>query len=596
MKELASLNHYFWKYRWRLSLGILFIVGSNIFAVWQPKVIRQALDIVVNYLKEAQGKHFQVESPEVQALSSQLAWFGLAALGLAFCMGIFMYFMRQTVIVMSRLVEYDMRKEIFEHYEKLDQSFFRRSSTGDLMARITEDVSKVRQYMGPALLYGINMVFLFSFVIYSMFSVNAKLAFFSILPLPFLSISIYFISNIINKKSTSIQQQLAVLNSTAQEVYSGIKVIKSYAQEDRQINFFKEQAAVYMDKNMSMTRINAYFSPLMILIIGISTIITIYVGGLQVIQGELTPGNIAEFVIYVNMLTWPVTSIGWIASLVQQASASQKRINEFLKLQPEILSPLDESRKFDGHIEFKSVALRYSDTGITALEKLNFSVLPGQKVALIGRTGSGKTSIADLILRMYDPTVGAIYLDGVDLRKLDLHNLRQRIGYVPQDLFLFSDTVSNNIAFGQVDTDIETIEAFARHASVHDDIQRLPAGFETVVGERGVTLSGGQKQRISIARALIKSPDLIILDDCLSAVDSNTEMQITGYLNDALEDKTAIIITHRIYTSLQFDQILVLGQGTIVESGKHEELLAAKGYYAGLFEQQQLEDLAINEN
>lgn len=597
MKHLAYLNKFFWKYRWRLSLGILFVGLANWFRVWQPKVIGNALDTVVErvgFYKEHGGIAAHPEA--FSELGVQIAWFGASVIGLALLMGLFMFFMRQTIIVVSRLIEYDMRKEIFAHYEKLDLAFYKRNSTGDMMSRISEDVSKVRMFLGPTILYGLDLIFLFILTISSMLNVSLELTLWSLLPLPFLSISIYWVSTLINRRSEKIQQQLAVLTSTAQEVYSGIRVVKSYVHEKSMGRWFAAQSEEFRQKSLKLIRIDAFFFPLMALMIGFSTIITVYVGGLLVVKGQVTAGNIAEFVIYINMLTWPVTAIGWIASLTQQAAASQKRINEFLKTQPAIANPSSvnhpSSTALNGRIQFQNVTFIYPDTGIKALDNVSFEILPGQKIAIIGRTGSGKTTIADLLVRMYDVTEGRILIDGKEIREHDLANLRRRIGYVPQDVFLFSDSVFGNIAFGKDDITREEAEFYAKSAAVHDDIIELPNGYDTLVGERGVTLSGGQKQRVSIARAFAKQPDLLLLDDCLSAVDTNTESRILGYLENALADKTAIIITHRIYAMLEFDKIIVLDNHQISEMGTHDELLAQGGYYAELFEKQSAGDLA----
>jgi len=592
MKELSVLNKYFIKYRWRFLLGIIFVALSNFFRVLQPQMIREALDLVVENI----GLYGLFRGTDLQndffnMLGRYLMYFGVLVLLLALMMGLFMYFMRQTIIVMSRLIEYDMRKEIFAHYEKLDLAFYKRNNTGDLMSRITEDVNKVRMYLGPAVLYGINLSTLTVLVISSMISVSPKLTLYCLAPLPFLSLSIYYVSNLINQRSEIIQRQLSHLNSTAQEVYSGIRVVKSYVQEWPMIRYFAQESEDYKEKALDLARINALFFPLMLLLIGASTLLTVYIGGRQVVAGTITPGNIAEFVIYVNMLTWPVTAIGWIASIIQQAAASQKRINEFLNTEPTIGSKTQvASRPLEGRVTFDKVSFTYPDTGIQALKNISFDLLPGQKMAIVGRTGSGKTTVADLLVRMYDVTKGQILIDHKNIQEHDLANLRQNIGYVPQDVFLFSDTIANNIAFGRRDADRASIEAFARHAAVYDDIQGLSEGFETLVGERGVTLSGGQKQRVSIARALIKEPNLVILDDSLSAVDTNTEKQILGYFNTVLANKTAIIITHRIYSSLEFDKIIVLEDGEIAEAGTHEELLLNKGYYADMYERQSLEE------
>lgn len=594
MQHLAYLNKYFFKYRWRFLLGILFVGMANWFRVWQPKVIREALDTVIASVKHYKETGGISAHPEAMGeLSGQIAWFGGAVIGLALLMGLFMFFMRQSIIVMSRLIEYDMRKEIFAHYEKLDLAFYKRNSTGDLMSRISEDVSKVRMYLGPTMLYGLDLIFLFILTISSMLHVSVTLTLWSLLPLPFLSISIYYVSSLINKRSEKIQQHLASLTSTAQEVYSGIRVVKSYVQERAMGRWFAGQSEEYRKKSLELIQVDAFFFPLMSLLIGASIIITVYVGGLQVVAGNITPGNIAEFVIYINMLTWPVTAIGWIASLTQQAAASQKRINEFLHTQPTITSPENGySAPLKGHIVFENVSFVYPDTGIKALENVSFEIKPGQKMAIVGRTGSGKTTIADLLVRMYDVTEGRILVDGIDIREHDLYALRRRFGYVPQDVFLFSDTVLGNISFGKEGITREEAEFYADSAAVHDEIMGLPEGYETVVGERGVTLSGGQKQRISIARAFAKQPDVVLLDDCLSAVDTNTESKILGYLRDALADRTSIIITHRIYGMLEFDRILVLDHHRVAEIGTHETLLASGGYYAEMFEKQSAGEMA----
>jgi ATP-binding cassette, subfamily B, multidrug efflux pump len=590
MKELAYLNKFFIRYKWHLILGLLFVTASNYFRVLMPQMIREAMDMVVENISIYEIFEGSVLQSDLFGLiGNSLLFFGIIVLFLALLMGIFMYFMRQTIIVMSRLIEYDMRKEIFAHYQKLDLAFFKKNRTGDLMARITEDVSKVRMYLGPAVLYGINLFSLFVLVISSMIAVSPELTMYSLAPLPFLSISIYYVSNIIHDKSEQIQAKLAGLTSIAQEVYSGIRVVKSYVRERPMANYFAERSQDFKESALGLAKVNAVFYPLMLLLIGTSTILTVYIGGLQVIKGTLSPGNIAEFVIYVNMLTWPVTAIGWIASIIQQAAASQKRINEFLDTKPLILNPGGTLHQISGKIEFQQVCFTYPDTGIHALKNVSFTINPGEKLLVLGRTGSGKSTIADLIVRMYDVTSGKIFIDGIDIRAHNLNQLRRKIGYVPQDMFLFSDSIGQNVSFGEIEAvSEERIVDALKKSAVYEDITDFREGIDTMVGERGVTLSGGQKQRISIARAIIKNPDLLILDDCLSAVDSNTEKIILNYLSETMADRTAIIITHRLYASLEFDHIIVLDQGKIMEQGTPAQLLAQNGYYKELFEQMQL--------
>lgn len=591
MKNLLYLNKYLYKYRIRLLLGILMVIGSNYFGVLIPQQIRKALDYVQGKIELYKTADVSVRGDMYSDFNSALFYFGLTVIGFMLLKGIFMYFMRQTIVVMSRLIEYDLRKEIFGHLEKMDLAFFKKNKTGDLMSRVSEDVGKVRMYIGPALLYGINLVSLFVLTISSMINVSPTLSLYTLLPLPFLSISIYYVSRMINKKSGLIQKQLGNITSLAQETYSGIRVIKSYGKERQFSANFKEESEVFKTKSLDLARVNALFFPLMILLISASNILVIYIGGLEVAKGNITPGNIAEFVMYVNMLTWPVTSIGWIASLIQQAEASQERINELLNEE----SILDKSgknlRAISGNLKFENVSFTYTDTGVHALKNINFEIKAGEKIAIIGKTAAGKSTIADLILRMYDPTGGKILLDGIPINEHDIDHLRQRIGYVPQDVFLFSDSVSNNVAFGKQTTDQQEIETYASYAAIHKELSELPEGYETFVGERGVTLSGGQKQRISIARAFIKDPDIVILDDCLSAVDTDTERKIMSYLNKALEDKTSLIITHRIHNLLSFDKIMVIDEGKIVEYGTHDELIDKGGYYNDLVESQSLEEI-----
>jgi ATP-binding cassette subfamily B multidrug efflux pump len=588
LQHLSVLRKFFLKYKYHLLLGIVFVAAGNYFRAWQPQVIREALDYVLEQLKAYQVADGPGKEAIRSTLNAALFRFGGLVVILALAMGIFMYFMRQTIIVMSRLIEYDQRKEIYDHYQQLDKGFYRRNSTGDMMARITEDVNKVRMYLGPALLYGINLVTLFVMVIYAMLKVDVRLTLYSLLPLPILSLSIYYVSRMIERRSQSIQAKLSQLTAIVQEVFSGIRVVKSYTQEKAFGAHFKSESEEYKLKNMSLALVEAMFVPLMMVLIGLSTILVIFVGGLQVFEGTITTGNIAEFVIYINMLTWPVTSIGWIASIVQQANVSQGRINEFLHTKSAIQNTGKIKTRLKGRITFDHVTFTYPDSGIKAIDNLSFTVEPGQKVAIIGRTASGKSTIADLVLRMYDPTSGRILIDGIPLKDFDLATLRESIAYVPQDVFLFSDTIEANIRFGSPSATREEAEQYARHAAVYDDIMGLPEGFETRIGERGITLSGGQKQRISIARALIKRPEFVILDDCLSAVDTHTEHTIIDFLNKELHNKTALIITHRILGMLDYDQILVVDQGRLVEQGTHDQLISRQGHYYELWQQQQL--------
>lgn len=572
------------KYKFHLLFGIIFVSLSNFFRVLLPRTIRDALDYVFNTIQEYRlldGTTFQEDL--YAQLAKQLMIFGGLVLGFAVIMGVFMYFMRQTIIVMSRLIEFDMRKEIFTHYTRLDLQFFKENKTGDLMARISEDVSKVRMYLGPALLYGANLISLFGIVIYSMFSVSTTLSLYTLIPLPILSISIYIVSSIINKKSTLIQKQLSIINTHAQEVFSGIRVIKAYVKENQFGNYFDEECLDYKSKSLGLARVYAMVFPLMILLISVSTVLTLYLGGKQVEAGLITPGNIAEFIIYVNMLTWPITALGWVASLIQQAAASQERINEFLDVQPSIHATGNIIPE-NWQIEFRNVSFTYPETGIQALKNVSFILNSGEKLAIFGKTASGKTTIVELLMRMYDVTEGEILIDGHNIKDIDVATLREKIAYVPQDVFLFSDTITENIRFGSHNDN--DVQKFAEYASVHKDIVGLPEEYNTVVGERGVTLSGGQKQRISLARGLIKEPEISILDDSLSAVDANTENTIVDYFNTSLAEKTTIIITHRIQSKMLFDNIIVMKNGHIENQGSHIFMLKNNVFYRDLFEHQ----------
>lgn len=587
MNSLWRINKYLYKYKGLLGLGILFTVISNIFVIIPAQLVRIAIDYVV--------ESFALYRPLMKGGMGDIAResfldivfvFGILILVMALLRGFFLFLIRQTIIIMSRKVEYDMKNEIFEHYQNLPLSFYRKNSTGDLMARISEDVSRVRMYLGPAIMYGLNLLILFPLVIFYMISVNAELTLYSLLPLPILSISIYFVNNLINERSEKIQKSLSELSTFVQEAFSGIRVLKAFVREEDSAREFAKASEEYKIKSIELTRVNALFFPLIMTLVGISTIITVYAGGLQVIRGEIGYGVIAEFILYVNILTWPVTSLGWITSIVQRAAASQTRINEFLDIENDIVSTADLSTTIEGDIEVKDLSFVYPDSGIKALNQISFKIKAGETLGIIGTTGSGKSTIANLLMRMYDPTTGHIEIDGQDIRRYNISNLRRQMGFVPQDVFLFSDTISNNIAFGLDHADMELIEKAAKDADVYQNVIDFPKGFETMLGERGITLSGGQKQRVSIARAIAKEPKILILDDCLSAVDTKTENSILTALKKIMENRTSVIISHRVSSAKLADHIIVLHDGRIIERGDHETLMAKKGVYAELFEKQ----------
>ena len=615
MKQLKALNKYFWKYRIRLGIGALFIIVSNYFAVLVPQVTRFIIDHVQKSIDATQNinrpvaanhdreydffvlkfiKWIERDFSQSSDLSKIVILCGITILLLALLRGFFMFLMRQTIIVMSRHIEYDQKNEVFQHYQQLDTSFYKTHSTGDLMSRMAEDVARVRMFTGPAIMYLINLVALISLSLFYMLKKDVELTVYVLAPLPILAVTIYYVNSIINKRSERIQALLANLTTNAQESYSGIRVIKSFVQEKAMFGFFNKNSEEYKKNAIGLSRVESLYFPSMALLIGLSTLLTIMIGGYYYINyglDRMSLGTITEFVIYINMLTFPVSAIGWTASMIQRAAASQKRLNEFLDTKPAIYDqPLAKKIKIEGNIEFSNVDFTYSHTGIEALKNFSLSIKKGEKVAIIGRTGSGKSTVAQLLLRMYDTTKGVIDLEGTDIREIDIRSLREQISYVPQDVFLFSDSVANNISFGMKDGSIMKVEKAAMQASVHKDILGFGEKYETMIGERGVTLSGGQKQRISIARALIKDHGLVIFDDCLSAVDTKTENEIIGNLYEYLENRTAIIITHRIFSLFHFDKIVVIEDGTIVEKGTHEELLNLNGFYTELYNRQQQQD------
>lgn len=598
MKSLLYLNKYFYKYRGRLVLGTLFIILSNVFALLIAPLVRLALNLVTyntSLYPAFLGTDF-VSDFRYSVANIAILFGGLIIIS-ALIKGFFMFLMRQTVIVVSRHIEYDLKNEIFDQYQKLSMSFYRKNFTGDMMNRISEDVSRVRMYLGPALMYTINLVTLFALVISTMFAISTKLTLLVLLPLPILSFSIYYVNNIINRRSDAIQKQLSKLTTFVQEAFSGIRVLKAFAVEGMSEKAFAKEVEDYQDKSMSLVKVNSLFIPLMMMLVGLSTLIVVYVGGREVIAGNLTVGNIAEFIIYVNMLTWPVAALGWVTSIVQRADASQARINEFLSLEPEIISTSDRGFMFNHKMEFKDITFSYGADKAPAINKVNFTINKGETVAIVGGTGSGKSTLGNLILRMYDVEQGSITVDGEDIRDISLSDYREHIGYVPQDIFLFSDSIAENIAFGIKETDEaikkERVVQAAKDADIYDNIMDFPQQFETVLGERGITLSGGQKQRVAIARALIKHPDIVLLDDCLSAVDTKTEAKILSNLKDIIKDKTAIIISHRVSSTKNADRIIVLDDGKITEQGDHDTLIGLKGKYYEMFQKQMAEENVV---
>lgn len=581
MKSLRYLDKYFIKYKWRLLFGILITILSKILALQIPKIIGRSLNSVELYIKG--------DILDKSIVKEHLLWNIFLIIGISIFAGFLTFIMRQMIIVTSRLIEFDLKNEIYKQYQRLSINFYKKNRTGDLMNRISEDVSKVRMYFGPAVMYSMNMIFLFIVGFTQMIKSDPTLTLYTLIPFPILSISIFYISKIINKRSSIVQEYLSRLTTYNQEFLSGINVVKSYGIEPMVIAGFDELSDKSKEKNISLYKIQALFFPLMILLIGISNLTVIYIGGKQYINGEIPIGVIAEFILYVNMLTWPVAVVGWVTSMIQQAEASQKRINEFLEEVPDIQNNTKKSFKIKGDIDFKNVSLVYDDTKIKALKNISFSVKKGETIAILGKTGSGKSSIVNLITRLYDVYEGIIQIDNTPIKEVNLIDLRKAIGFVPQDPFLFSDSISNNIKFGQEQATKHEIISAAKKAVVHENIERFKDKYDTILGERGVTLSGGQKQRVSIARAIIKNPKILVFDDCLSAVDTETEERILANLESVSRDKTTFIISHRVSSAKNADKIIVLDDGEIIQQGSHNQLINQNGYYKELFEQQLLE-------
>ncbi|MCH8554943.1 MAG: ABC transporter ATP-binding protein/permease [Schleiferiaceae bacterium] len=590
MKSLSYLNKYLWKYKYHYGVGFVFVIIAVIFQIYPAQFVRESFNTVEEAIRLAKAG-----VADESDLKNVLIKYGVLIISFSLLEGLFTFFMRQTIIVGSRHIEYDLKNEVYAHYQKLDTAFFKRNKVGDLMNRISEDVSRVRMYLGPAIMYSMRTLTMLIILISIMFQVNPKLTLVTLLPLPFLSYAIYRVSFMINTRSSKVQAQLSKLSSFTQETFSGIRVLKAYNREKKSIADFTEQAELYNKKNKSLYTVNALFFPLMILLIGLSTILVLFVGGNQVIAGEITVGNVAEFIMYVNMLTWPIASIGWVTSIIQHAAASQARINEFLNTKPEIVNNTEAHTPIHGSVAFDNVSFVYPDSGTQALKDVSFFIPKGGSLAVVGKTGSGKSTIAALLTRMYDVDAGRILIDNKEITEQNLFDVRKAVGYVPQEGFMFSDTIANNIAFG-LDLHAKErqvrIEQAAKDAHVHHNIMDFPRTWETRVGERGITLSGGQKQRIAIARAIIKNPELLIFDDCLSAVDTETEGIILNNLKRLMQNKTTLIISHRISSIKHCDEIIVLDKGVVIERGNHDTLLKANGFYAEMYQTQLLESVS----
>lgn len=613
MKNLRRLNKYFWKYRGRFFMGIVFIGLTNLGNVQAPAIVKEGVNFLEAVFRLRGQEGATIELPPTISLlfriigknadsvpvseigaGTQLAVIGLM-LALVYLIiylikGLFLFYQRQTMIVMSRYIEFDLKNEIYDHYQRMDLGFYKRNRTGDLMNRISEDVNRVRMYLGPAVMYTINLWVLAVFCIFFMLRENVELTLWTLSPMPFMMVCIFYVSKTINRRSDKVQQQQSKLSAFIQEAMSGIRVLKAYGLEGHSREAFDKECDVYKRRQIGLVKVDSLFMPVIVLLVGLGYIAAIYVGGLKVIAGEIGIGTIFQFVFYINLLTWPFAAVGWVSSLIQKAEASQARINEFLDSQPAIRNEAAASTPIGGEIAFRHVTFTYPDTGIQALSDVSFTVKQGQTLGIIGRTGSGKSTLAALICRQYDATTGQVLIDGRDIRQHNLHQLRASIGYVPQDVFLFSETIAHNIAFGQAGEDREAITQAAKTADIYQNIMAFPAGFDTMLGERGINLSGGQKQRISIARAIIGQPRILVFDDCLSAVDTETEEHILTALKTVMKGKTSVVIAHRISSVKQADQIIVLDHGRIVEQGNHEQLLAKGGAYTALYRRQLMEE------
>ncbi|MBP6515805.1 MAG: ABC transporter ATP-binding protein [Chitinophagales bacterium] len=578
MKSLRTLLPYFSNYKLKTALGILFIVLANLFKTYNPVVVRDAINKLVAHLEHP---------TDATSLTEIVVAFSIVFFVVAILEGIFTFFMRQTIIVVSRFIEKDMKAKLFDHYQYLDQAFFRRNNTGDLMNRVTEDIARVRMFIGPSIMYSLNLLVMFIFCTVNMVRVNWQLALFVLIPMPILSYTIYRLNSSINKTSEELQAKLSDLTTMAQESFSGIRVIQAYVQEKMMARFFEDASEEYKTESLKLARIEAFYFPLIMFLVGFCLLIIILVGGYFNINGKISIGNIAEFMLYLNMLTFPMSALGWAVALTQQAAVSMRRINAFMEEQPSVLNQDAPAFTLNGDIEFRDVTFVYPDSGIKAISHLNLHIKAGQRVAIIGKTGSGKSTIADLCMRMYDVTEGQVLVDGKPIQQVNTASLRQSVGYVPQDVFLFSDTISSNLLFGN-NTDNQA-PVLAKQVAINEEIEKFPESYSTMVGERGVMLSGGQKQRISIARALSGNPKMLILDDCLSAVDARTEKIIEHNLLDAMKARTTIVITHRVFSSISFDTIFVLDAGVLIEQGTHNELMQRNGFYSHLYNQQTAE-------